>query len=499
MAAEMIFLPPTQFRRVALALILVLTAGCQGPTGAGDRDRVWVGTLPRRDTDFDRRTWQDTQAGTVRQLMERLPDRIDSASEHRLARNLLISIADAPRGDDNSDQFVALRVNALIRLGNVGDAAALARAARTPPRDEAGAQQEIEAELLAGNVEMACIDLRALAARAATRWVEDGVAACKARAGEPGAMPPDMGGLGALARIAGAPLPATPPSGDPPGFRIAYLAAVGSDPKVPAARRLEAAFAAARASALDGDAYARILRSAAGHGQAAPGEQPPTSGEQAAALCQAIEQSADPARKLALAERGLLSPGGAVDGVSAAMAEPLRKVKPEPALAARFAAYFYAAGDPKAATPWADLAKRSGSDTAVWPYRALLQPTGSGEFAAWEKRAKLDPAGRDRIAAILSAFGIGSPPSSEPGQDDLQAIDKAAALQHVGETTLRALVILGSGGPAGASPQELHHVLAALDRVNLHNEARALAFEAIAPVIFGHPAPSAKPARVSSL
>jgi hypothetical protein len=504
MAAAMTFLPPPQFRRVALALVLVLMAGCQ-PTGPGDRDRVWVGTLPRRDTDFDRRTWQDTQAGVVRQLMERLPDRIESASEHRLARNLLISIADAPQGDDNSDQFVALRVSELIRLGNVNDAAALARAAREPPRDEAGARQEIEAELLAGNVEMACIDLRALAARAATRWVEDGVAACKLRAGETGAMPsPDIGRLGALARIGGALLPpeppsGEPPSGEPPGFRIAYLAAVGSDPKVPAARRLEAAFTAARASAVDGEAFARILRSAPVHGQAARGEEAPASGEQAAALFQAIEQSADPARKLALAERGLLSPDGAVDGVSAAMATALRTVKPEPALAARFAAYFYAVGDRKAPAPWADLAKRSGSDTAVWPYRALLQPTGSEELAAWEKRAKLDPASRERIATILSAFGIGPAPSSEPGQDDLQAIDKAAALQHVGETTLRALVILGSGGPAGASPQTLHHVLAALDRVNLHDEARALAFEAIAAVIFGHPAPSAKPARVSSL
>jgi hypothetical protein len=493
----MTFLPPPQFRRVALALALVLTAGCQGPAGPGERQHEWVGTLPRRDTDFDRRTWQDTSAGTVRQLMERLPDRIESAAEHKLARNLLISIADAPQGGENNDEFVALRVGALIRLGNVNDAAALARASRTPPRDEAAARQEIEAELLAGNVEMACIDLRALAAWAATRWAGDGVAACKVRAGEPGAMPPpDISRLGALARIGGAALPPEPPSGEPPGFRIAYLAAVAGDPKVPAARRVEAAFTAARASALDGEAFARILRSV--HGQAARGEEAPASGEQAAALFQAIEQSADPARKLALAERGLLSPDGAVDGVSAAMATALRTVKPEPALA-RFAAYFYAVGDRKAATPWADSAKRSGSDTAVWPYRALLQPPGPGELAAWEKRAKLDPAGRDRIAAILSAFGIGSPPSAEPGADDLQEIDKAAALQHVGETTLRALAILGSGGPAGASPQTLHHVLAALDRVNLHDEARALAFEAIAAVVFEHPAPSAKPARVSAL
>lgn len=490
-----------QFRRIAAALVLVLTVGCQ-PAGFDDRNRGWVGTSPRRDTDFDRRTWQDTSVNVVRQLMERLPDRIESASEHRLARNLLISVADAPHGDEDSGELLALRVDALMRLGNVGDAAALARAAQDPPRDKASAQREIEAELLVGNVEMACIDLRALAARSSTRWLEDGLVLCKARAGEPRIMlPPDTAKLGALARIGGAPLPADPPSGDAIGTRIAYLVAVAKDPKVSTARRLEAAFAAARASALSGEAYAKILRSAPVRGQAPLSGEPPASGEQAASLFQAIERSADPRRKLALAERGLLSPKGAIDGVSAAMAEPLRTVKPDPvlaALAARFAAYFYAVGDLKAATPWADLAKRSGLYAAIWPYRALLRPPGSGELAEWEKRAQLDPGRLERIFAILSAFGIASPKrfseatdqaSFEPSQDDVQEIDKAAAHQHVGETTLRALAIFGGGGPAGASSQTLHHVLEALDRVNLHDEARALAFEAITAIVFVHPSP----------
>jgi len=474
-----------QFRRAAAALVLALTAGCQGPAGSADRG-MWVGTLPRRDTGFDQRTWQDTSVGTVRQLMERLPDRIDSAAEHRLARNLLISIAAAPHGDDDGGEILALRVAALMRFGNVADAAALARAAHNPPRDEAGARREIEAELLAGNVEMACIDMRALAARSPSGWVEAGLAACKARAGEPGAMPPrDTGGLGAFARIGGAALPADPRSDDPPGTRIAYLAAVGSDPKVPPARRLEAAFTAARASALSGDVYAKILGSASARGQA-PGSKPPATGEQAASLFQAIGGAGDPGRKLALAEQGLLSPDGTVDGVGAAMAAPLRTVKPDSAsFAGRFAAVFYAVGDTKAATPWADLSKRSGSDTA-WPYRALLKPPGSGELAAWEKKARLDPARQDRIIAILSAFDA-APAPSETSQDDLREIDQAAVQQHVGETTLRALVLLGPGGPAGASPQVLHHVLKALDRVNLHDEARAIAWEAIAATIPAHP------------
>ena len=485
MAPEVISRMTGQFHRAAAAFILALTAGCQGPAGHDDRSRAWVGTLPRRETGFDQRTWQDTSASTVRQLMARLPDRIESAAEHRLARNLLISITDAPHGDDDGSESLALRVGALMRFGDVSDAAALARTARNPPGDEAGAQLEIEAELLAGNVEMACIDLRALAARSSTQWAEDGLAACKARAGEAGATPHDTDRLGALARIGGAALPADPPSGDLAGTRIAYLAAVGEDPKVAPPRRLEAAFTAARASALGGDAYAKILRSAPVRGEASPSGEAPDSGKQAAFLFQAIGEAADPGRKLALAEQGLLSPGGAVDGVSAAMAAPLRAVKPEPALAplaGRFAAIFYTVGDTKAAAPWADLAKRSVSDTAAWPYRAVLKPPGSGELAAWEKKARLDPVRQDRIAAILSAFDA-APESSDAGQDDLQEIDTAAALQHVGETTLRALVLLGREGPAGASAQTLHHVVKALDRVNLHDEARAIAFEAIAATV----------------
>jgi hypothetical protein len=484
MVPEPIFL--MHFYRIAVVLVLVVTAGCQGPTGQDGRNRTWVGTLPMRDTGFDRRTWQDTSVDVVRQLLERLPDRIESAAEHRLARNLLISIADAPLGDDSRDALLARRVEVLMRLGNAADAGALARASRTPPRDETGARWEIEAELLGGNVEMACIDLRALAARSSTQWLQDGLALCKARAGEAGLMPPpDIGRLGALARISGAPLPDDPQ----PVSRIAYLAAVGSDSKVSAARRLEAAFAAARASALGGDAYAKILRSAPVRSQAPPSGEP-ASGEQAAALFQAIGRSVDPRQKLALAERGLLSPDGAIDGVSAAMVEPLRTVRPDPALAAlaaRFAICFYAVGDVKAATPWADLAKRSGSDTMVWPYRALLKPPSPGELAEWEKRAHLEPASRERIVAILSAFDVAPPEHSGEAADDLQEIDKAATQLHVGETTLRALTLLGSAGPTGVSPRTLHHVLKSLDRVALHDEARALAFEAITPLLIARP------------
>jgi tetratricopeptide (TPR) repeat protein len=477
-----------QFRVVFGVFGLLLIAGCQGPGAPDSRPRLWAGTAQVRDTDFDRRTWHGTTADTVRRLMERLPDRIESAAQHRLARNLLVSVADAPQGAEDSAALLSLRVDALMRYGEYADAASLARAGRNLPRDPASAEREAEAELLAGNIEMACIDLRALAARSSGEWssagwVEEGVALCKARAGDAGTVPPpDAGHRGALARIRGGALSAEPPSGEPPGTRTAYLAAVAADTKIPAARRLEAAFQAARANAIGAGAYAKLLRSAPGRGSAGAG--PPATGEQAAALFQATLRAPDAAHRLALAEQGLLSPGGAVDGVGAALAEALRGLRPDGALAGRYAAYFYAVGDIKAAASLADRAKRA--DTAIWPYRALVKPPAAGELAEWEKRAALDPGRRARMAAILSAFGIGAEPAGEGADEgDLRELDAAATAQRAGETTLRALAILGRGGPAAASPQALHHVLKALDRVAQHDEARALAFEAMAATLKG--------------
>jgi hypothetical protein len=99
-------------------------AGSLGGSGATGPDSV--GTLPQRDTDFDRRTWRDTSFPLVMRLMAALPDRIDSAAEHELAKNLLVSIGDAPPGDDGGDRLLSLRVRKLLAMGDIDDAAALA-------------------------------------------------------------------------------------------------------------------------------------------------------------------------------------------------------------------------------------------------------------------------------------------------------------------------------------------------------------------------------------
>ena len=462
---------------ILVLFVLATAAGCATAPKLSDRaDIRWPGIAQRRETNFDRRTWNGTSVELIGRLMEKLPDRIDSLAEHRLARNILVTVADAPPDARDGSAFIPLRVAKLMSMGNFADAAALARQAPTLPPEEA--ESEAEAELLAGEVEMACIDLRVLHQRSASRWAEEGVALCKARAGELDTAPPASDGLGVLVRIEGRPLPAALPNAS-----IAELAAIGFDPKLPPAQRLEAAFQAARASAVDGTALARILQAAPARGKAPKG--PPANGVEAAALFHATEL-ADPARKLTLGEGGLLSPAGAVDQMSVALAVPLRALRPSPALgplSARFARLFYTVGDTASARPWAELAARSGQGGAVWPYRAVLRETNPGE--KWRSHARVKET--DRVMAVASAFG-GAPVVTAADRSpsaDIAAMDEAANSQRVGETVLRALALLGPTGPGQTDAEALGRILTDLDRVNLHDEARALAFEALAAPLSG--------------
>ncbi len=469
--------------------------GGSGATGADS-----VGTLPERDTGFNRKTWRGSPFALVLRLVDALPDRIDSAAEHELAKNLLLSIADAPEGDDGEGRLLRARVRKLLAIGNIADAAALARAAPGLPDDAALARLEIEAELLAGQVEAACIDLRAFAPILTDPASANALLLCRQRAGEAdtGDLPPlDVDSLGAAARIAGAPLPA---AADSPPSR---LAAAAHDPKLPPEERLAAAFGAGRASAIYGETLALLFRATPVTTEAAAGEAAPADGAAAAALFQAIEREGDTHRQLALVERGLLSPDGVADKISVAMAEPLRNLQPVPELgviAARLAIVFYTLGDIDAATPWAELAEQSGTGAAVWPYRVLLKQADPLGIADWEQQAGLDAPNMARVLMVLSAFDVTAPPGishriagedrPDPTMPDLLAIDRSARDLRVGETTLRAIAMLGERGPARAHPLALRRALADLDAVQMHNEARALAFEAITAALATAPRPA---------
>jgi hypothetical protein len=463
-----------------------------GGSGATGPDSI--GILPERDTDFDPKTWEGTSFAEVMRLIDLLPDRIDSAAEHELTRNLLVSVATAPQGDDGGDRMLTRRVIKLSALGNVADAAALARAAPGLPSDPALAHAEVEAELLAGQIESACIDLHAFARILTDPASVNGLALCMQRAGEGDAPPMEVESLGILARIAGAPVSADP-SRSPPG----RLVAAAQDANLGPDQRLAAAFAAGRASAIDGASLAALFGGVplAPEISAEPG--PPTDGVLAAAVFHAIAEESDPERKLTMVEGAVLSPQGVSDKVSVALVAPLREIAANPelgSLAPRFARLFYAIGDVEAATPWAQLADQSGVGAALWPYRVLLKQADPTGIAEWEQQARLDPAKLARVLMILSAFDITVPPGRgariqgddlpEPILSDLLAMDQAAKDLKTGETTLRVIAILGRNGPARMHPLALRRALADLDGVHLHGESHALAFEAMTAVLLGH-------------
>jgi len=463
-------------------------AASLGGSGATGPDSV--GTLPARDTNFDRNTWRGSNFATVLRLMSALPDRIDSAGQHELARNLLVSIADAPSGDDGGSRLLELRVRKLLSMGDVAAAAGLARAANSIQDNPSLAQAEIEAELLAGQVESACIDLRATSGVLTDSTSVAALNLClQATGGAADGGGADTASLGAALIIAG-----IPPSADPASSPPSRLVAVATNPRAPADQRVEAGFAAGRASALTGEFIGKLLQAAPG-GSVPSGA--PTDGSGAAALYHAIGQEGAVEQRIALAEHGLLSPEGVADKVGVAMVGPLRNfqaVAELGAVAPRMAILYYTVGDIEAAAPWAELAETSGNGALLWPYKALLKQADAGGISDWQQKAGIDEAHFSRVLTILSAFNVVRPPSGnaqtagddrpEPPFPDLLAMDKAAAGRRAGETVLYALALLGRGGPAQAHPLALRRVLADLDQTSLHNEARQLAFEAITAALF---------------
>lgn len=475
-----------QMPRVGPPPGLASSLGGSGATGLDS-----VGIAPARDTDFDRNTWRGSNFATVMRLMAALPDRIDSAGQHELARNLLVSIADAPSGDDGGTRLLELRVRKLLAMGNVADAAALARAANSLNDSPSLAQAEIEAELLAGQVESACIDLRATAGTLTDTASVAALALCRQAAGEATGAPPtaDAGALGAASIIAGIP-PSADPSSPP-----ARLVGVATNKQTPMAARLEAAFAAGRASALTGEFLSALFQAIPPAGGAPAGA--PTDGASAAQLYGAIAQEGAVDQRVALAERGVLSPDGVADKVGVAMVAPLRTFQPVEelgAIAPRMAILFYTVGDNDAAAPWAELAQSSGNGALLWPYRILLKQADAGGISDWQQKSGLDAPHFARILTILSAFGAVRPPSHstqiagddrpEPSFPELLAMDKATGSRRVGEVVLHVLSLLGRSGTAQAHPLALRRVLADLDQVSLHGEARVLAFEAITAALF---------------
>ncbi len=124
------------------------------------------------------------------------------------------------------------------------------------------------------------------------------------------------------------------------------------------------------------------------------------------------------------------------------------------------------------------------------------QPNSLADWRAVQESRSPETAA-DRAASLLSVLTALDEPLGEgdllamadaepqpqtamlPVADMWFGLARAAGQDRVGETVLRALVILGDEGPSGIHPIVLHQVVASLTRVGLQSEARALALEAL--------------------
>lgn len=166
----------------------------------------------------------------------------------------------------------------------------------------------------------------------------------------------------------------------------------------------------------------------------------------------------------------------------------------------------YAAGRYDRAGAWFTLARQeavinpqaANVVAVLWPYTRLANSPAlawQGDLEAWRvARADDSDAERGRQALLRGAFmALGesdslswidiasqSSKSTEalPDAAMFYALREASETRRLGETVLLSLLILGETGPAESHPMALNSVLAALKRVGLEPEARALAIEA---------------------
>ncbi len=321
----------------------------------------------------------------------------------------------------------------------------------------------------------------------------------------------------AMLGAAGQPVPPSAVALAPPGL----LVAIARSPTADIAVRAQAAELATAAGLLTGEALAQIydaftftpeqLSNAISTYESGPGPMA------RAMLYQAARAQSLPATRAEVL-RVALQPNNAaqIGGVGVYQAAvraflPLLLEVPASSELAWFASTagraLYAAGQFEAANAWLALGRQEAilnpqaatAVAALWPYSRLAGDaamTTAGSLAGWSAMSGTtgDAAQARRQALLRAAFqALGEqdglswstiaaaadvPARPLPAAALLYALQEASESQRVGETVLLTLVVLGAAGPADSHILALRSAIAALNRLGLGQEARALAIEA---------------------
>lgn len=487
-----------------------------------------VGALSRTNGALPSDIWNRSDPAFLAVALDRLPAVYDSPATLALARRVLLSGAEAPRGSD-ADAAARERFEALGKMGAADELAQMAAGAGAASTDPAIAQYAAQAELARGQRPQACargrnasvgeqvppflLRLRAYCAavggdraaadlalelaraqNAADAWYSGAVAAA---AGAPTARPPAArydNSLAVQLSVAAGLRPGPNPLANASTLALVALARNAQSPQP---QRAQAAALAFRRGAISAAEARTILA-------ATPAEITQALPPLAPALRRvtAAPNSVDAATAIAGVLRGATAYAdfAAAARFFKADIEALQSA-PDAASALLFARAALAAGDAQLGARLVASARQAGADeAALAPLdAALVALTGArNEQGAMAMQRRIDRAtpqqarAAARDVAILAALGapleggvqtflLANAPQGGARADSGAMLALASAVERgaIGEGALLAVVAIGDGGPARLDAESVERIIRALRGLRLEDEARRIAAEAI--------------------
>ncbi len=491
-----------------------------------------VSALSRANGALPADVWTRSDPDVLAVVFDRLPAVYDSYAMNRLARRVLFSGGDAPRGD--GALAVRRRFEALGKMGAADELATMAAGSGTALTDPGVAMFAAQAELARGRRAEACargrnanagenppaffLQLRAYCAavtgdraaadlalelaraqNAADAWVTGAVAAA---GGAPGSRPPTArynNSLFTQLSLAGQLRPGPNALNDSSTLALVALARAENAPQP---QRAQAAWTAFRRGALSAQDTRAILTGT-------PAEISSALPPVVAALRLIAAAPASTSPDTALANAGAIAgalraaPNASEFSATARFfqADIARlSTAPDAAAALLFARAAVSNGDVQVAQRLVASARQAGADeAALSPLEAaLVALTGArGEQGTMAMQRRIDSgAGQVRAAArdvaILSALGapvsgsvqafmLANAPQGGARADSgaMLALSNAVERGAIGEGALLAVVAAGEGGPARLDADSVANIIRALRGLRLEDEARRVAAEAI--------------------
>jgi len=518
--------------------------GVQTLTLSDSIDAAAAGAIDPSSAELPASLWSGSARAEVSALVRDLPPRISSPTLHDLVRRVLAVGAPPPPGPAVQPGFAEGRADALFAMGDPELAANLLAAIPKTQRGEAADLLLLDAALLGSDRALACTVARDRAGRSDEMTFAKTAAFCEALTGDRGRAefaaalvaeraPDDAAFFQLLDLATGAaskpgraveklsaatplhlamlravnlPPPGLPDPDSTDGAGAAAALAVermtAIDPSADLDLRLAAAWRALRANAADVNAARQLFLAVGGGAKGGPKKSDPPELSIARLLAAAAATPTGPDRSLALAR--LLDDGAMLSAAPpvASLAQPLLRdllpIASGPDIGGRVARALLLVGETAQAKRWrASLAAGAAVPGAAEEAERLAELIALAEGRDGRDVAALPPAQRLAVVGRLYADdpsrlslltdlrqAVALPAAAAPPTPPtLDALDAAAAAGRVGETVLRATLLVEAAGArpeddAGARPFRMARAAGALHRVGFEREARRLAVEA---------------------